>query len=553
MSYREPAARNSLNPVMDAPQDATPRHQVLITTGEWRWAVGWALLILVASALPFLSAWAMTPPGWNFTGILVNPLDGHTYVAKIEQGAEGHWLFQLTYTPEPHDGVFLFPFYLGLGHIARLTSASLVLVFHLARLIIGLGLLLTVYRFNAHITANIAERRLAYLLVGTASGLGWLGVAFGAFPIDFWVPEAFVHYSLHTNPHFPLGLTLMLLILMYIIWPPQIQHIAWILAPSLLAVLLAFVLPFALIIVWLLSALFIGRKVLIDRGRLPWLHIWPTLGVVGASLPVVGYQYWISVTNPILAGWNAQNITSTPPVTDVIFGFGIIGGLALINAISIMWWRRREASEGEWLLCLWVISSIVLLYVPFPLQRRFITGLHIPLAILAAMGLLRWLAQSKLRESFQRMIVLGVIVMGLLGTLIVWGLPLLLIAQQPVDSPTASLLFVRDDETAAFEWLRDNVEPDDIILASPRIGMLIPGQTGARAFYGHPFETIEAQDKKAQVEAFYKGEQVSTSPESDYIFYGFSEQAIGQPQLLQELPVVFSNGDVRIYKSQQEH
>ncbi|MCB0211437.1 MAG: hypothetical protein KDJ52_19010 [Anaerolineae bacterium] len=547
MSYKE-SSDYSLNRLKDS--RSIPL-QVLVTSAEWRWVMMWTVLIVAVSALPLLIAWAMTPPGWNFTGILVNPLDGHSYLAKMEQGATGHWLFHLTYTPEPHAGAFLFTFYVGLGHVARLTGLPLVVVFHLARLLAGVGLLLTVYRFIAHITMSIVERRLAFLLIGTASGLGWLGLIFGAFPIDFWVPEAFVHYSLHANPHFPLGLMLMLLVLMQVVWPyTQALLLSRIVMPTLLAILLAIVLPFAVVIVWLLLAALIGRTVLIHKGRLLWSHIWPTLGVVGGSLPVVGYQYWVTITNPILAGWNAQNVTSTPPVMNVILGFGIIGGLALIKIVHIIRQKGRETSEGEWLLCLWVIISIGLLYVPFTLQRRFITGLHIPLAILAAIGLRRWLTQSKRSTLFQQRIVLSVVVVGLLETLLVWGLPILFIKQQTIDSLTTSVLFIQDDEAAAFQWLRDNTKPDDVVLASPRIGMWVPGQTGARAFYGHPFETVAAEDKKAQVEAFYRGDQPSTSPASDYIFYGVSEQAIGRPQYLQELPVVFSSGNVTIYKNQ---
>ncbi|MCB0164043.1 MAG: hypothetical protein KDI79_07455 [Anaerolineae bacterium] len=525
-----------------------------IAIQEWRWAVYGAVAVLVLSCLPFLVVWQSTPPDWQFTGVLVNPLDGHSYLAKIEQGAAGQWLFHLTYTPETHPGAFIFTFYLALGHVARMTGLPNVIVFHLARLLAGLLLLLTVFRFVAHVTPHPGERRLAFGLIGLASGFGWLGILFGAFPIDLWVPEAFVHYSLYANPHFPLGMALMLFILIEVIWPPSPDSFmtAPILRPTIAALLLAIVLPFALIIDWVILIAFMGWRLLIDRSRLPWTQIWPTLGVIGGGLPIILYQYWVSTTNPILAGWSAQNITTAPPILDVIIGFGVIVILAVGRMLGMVRGRGQPQTEGEWVVWLWAVSSFILLYAPLALQRRFITGLHIPLSILAAIGLARWMADKQFKIRSQRLIIIiSIVVISLLGTLFVWSLPMIAGLQPPDESPTTALLFIRNDEVAAFDWLRAHAQPDAVILASPRIGMFIPGQTGARAFYGHPFETINAADKEAQLKAFFGGQQPSTTPPSDYIFYGPSEQALGQPIGLANLPVVFSTGDVTIFKTQQ--
>lgn len=529
------------------------KSQVVISIQEWRWAVYVSVAVLILSCLPFLVVWQSTQPGWQFTGILVNPLDGYSYLAKMEQGAAGQWLFHLTYTPEAHPGAFIFTFYLALGHIARVIGLPNVIVFHLARLLAGLLLLLTVFRFVAYVTPHPGERRLAFGLIVLASGFGWLGILFGAFPIDLWVPEAFVHYSLYANPHFPFGMALMLFILIEVIWPPSPspRFTARTLGPTIAALLLAVVLPFALVIDWVILTAFIGRRLLIDRSRLPWTQIWPTLGVICGGLPIILYQYWVSTTNPILAGWNAQNITTAPPIWDVMIGFGSIIVLAVGRMIGMVRRRRQPLTEGEWVVWLWAVSSILLLYAPLALQRRFITGLHIPLSILAAIGLLRWMADKQLKTQFQRLIIISVVVISLLGTLFVWSLPVIAGLQSPDGSPTTALLFIRNDEAAAFDWLRTHTQPDAVILASPRIGMFIPGQTGARAFYGHPFETINAADKEAQLKAFFGGQRASTTPPEDYIFYGPSEQALGQPAGLTKRPIVFLSDNVIIFKAQQ--
>jgi hypothetical protein len=130
----------------------------------------------------------------------------------------------------------------------------------------------------------------------------------------------------------------------------------------------------------------------------------------------------------------------------------------------------------------------------------------------------------------------------------VWALPVISALQSPNGSPTAALLFIREEEATAFTWLRSHVEPDAVVLASPRVGMFLPGETGARSFYGHPFETINAANKKSQLEAFFAGALVQTSPPSDLVFYGPSERALGQPAELANLTLIYDADDVKIYQ-----
>jgi len=549
----------------------------------WRWAIGWSIAVLALSCAPYFVAILTTPEGWHFAGFLVNPLDGHSYLAKMQQGEAGKWLFHLTYTPEPHAGSFIFTFYLALGHLAALTGLPKILIFHLARLLAGFGLLLTVFRFISRITPHLAEQRLAFVLVFSASGLGWLGVIFDAFPIDLWVPEAFVPYSLYANPHFPLAMMLMLLIFEQMLLNPKskIQN----LKSGLAALTLALILPFALLTVWAVLAVFLGWRYVITR-RLPWVQIWPTLSAGLFSAPVIGYQYWVSTTNPILAGWGAQNVTAAPTLLDFGLGYGLVGLLALLgiglvvkktitsqdtpldldrspkyNTFQISPPDPPKGGEmskippsgglgrpNEWLIVIWGVITVALVYFPFDLQRRLITGLHVPLCILAAIGLSRWLAHSSLKANYQQLIRMMVVTLGVLGTLIVWSLPLIGTLQPPEESVTSALFFIRDEEMAAFEWLQANTQANDVILASPRVGLFVPGQTGARAFYGHPFETIEAKDRESQSEAFYRGDIKTVSPPVQYIIYGPSEQALGQPEVLGEYPIVFSAGELMIFR-----
>ena len=120
-----------------------------IAKSEWRWALLWAVVIVGLTCLPYLIAWQLAPEGTQYTGLLINHLDGESYYAKMRQGARGDWLFHLPFTPEPHEGTFIFAFYLALGQLAGALNVPIPVVYHIARAGSGLFFLLVGYRFIA--------------------------------------------------------------------------------------------------------------------------------------------------------------------------------------------------------------------------------------------------------------------------------------------------------------------------------------------------------------------------------------------------------------------
>ena len=105
-----------------------------VSKKENRWALRWAVIIVALTCLPYLVAWLLAPPDTQYTGLLINPLDGETYYAKMQHGAQGNWLFHLTFTPEDHQGVFVYTFLPSAGqdrrpdrdsHTIRLSSCAL--------------------------------------------------------------------------------------------------------------------------------------------------------------------------------------------------------------------------------------------------------------------------------------------------------------------------------------------------------------------------------------------------------------------------------------------
>ena len=85
----------------------------------------------------------------------------------------------------------------------------------------------------------------------------------------------------------------------------------------------------------------------------------------------------------LLRAWSQQNQTLSPPPIDYLLGYGLLWVFAFFGARQA--WRRK--SDWDVLLLVWIVVTLPMLYAPFPLQRRLSLGLHVPIGILAAIGL----------------------------------------------------------------------------------------------------------------------------------------------------------------------
>jgi len=69
------------------------------------------------------------------------------YLAAIQVGRSGGWLFEVLQTAEPAAGLFLYEFYIFLGHLSRWLNLPALTTFHLARSLAGLWALLAAWDY----------------------------------------------------------------------------------------------------------------------------------------------------------------------------------------------------------------------------------------------------------------------------------------------------------------------------------------------------------------------------------------------------------------------
>ncbi len=517
---------------------------------EWRWIATVTLVLLIASNLPYLAAMVATPEGYLFTGLLVNPLDGHSYIAKMQQGLEGSWRFRLAFTPETHPGAYLFLAHIALGHLARWTNWPLIVVYHGARILAGVFLLAVLYAFLATYEESGEQRRMAFLVAATSAGWGWLiSPLTGHLSPDLWVPEAFVFYSILANFHFPLSITLMLIIMMALARPGREPGPRETLLAALASVGLGVMQPFAVIPVYAALSLRLVLRLIpwpggAQRKTLPWRAIWCTAIAALIALAYPVYGLWAIRSDAVLSNWNAQNRTPSPPIWDWLIGFGLPALLALPGLVA----AARRRSEGDLLPLAWALVAVIGMYTPLTLQRRLSIGLQIPVALLATRG---WweVIRPHLRPRLRPIAQAAITGFSALGNLFLVGMLIMAaLAREP-------LFYVSEAEWRAINWLREEAAPDDVVMCAPTTGMFIPAWAGQRVVYGHPFETVDAAQREAQVTAFWSGamgraeqERFLTENNVRYLFIGPRERALGDPGIPEGARLRFRFGDVVIYE-----
>ncbi len=108
-------------------------------------------LLFVACALPSLIGYFSSDSDQRYSGVVFNPIDGYTYLAKMQIGRSGEWLFTLPFTAQAGAGRLLYPFYIVAGQVMNKIGLSLSVGFNLLRLISYGLLILMLTRLAEHI------------------------------------------------------------------------------------------------------------------------------------------------------------------------------------------------------------------------------------------------------------------------------------------------------------------------------------------------------------------------------------------------------------------
>lgn len=537
---------------------------VTIVPAEWRWVIAVSLLLILAAFSPYL--WVIfvgaSDTQWNFMGVLHTYQGGAGHLAAMLQGAQGEWLTHILHTPEPHDGVFFDMLYTFLGQISNVIGLPAATIFHLARAAASLFMYMALYHLAASIWMRLRTRRIFFILVVISGGFGWIiaPLTENITYLDLSVPRVYPFQTTLIDIHTPTTIGFMALITSMLIpvfrpgeheMPGVSNGGVWL---FLISLVLMFIEPLALVpliittIVYVLSAWYQQRTLPIREAT--WL-LW--FGV--PALPMTVYYIALLTYNPVGADvWFQVYDLSPPSLHVLILSLGLLLLIALPGLARAV--RRLEA-DGDRFMLVWLVTMVLLMYLPTRAQVGFTIGMMIPVAYFATRSLEDFWFNYLARRWRYRVLV-GLVPLLAASHVFVLYLPLRPIASG--DLQQASGLVLQRDYAQAFDWLRVRAA-DDVVLAAPTTSLWLPVRTGARVVYGHPDLTIDPVQKQRAVIDWYSLPDVSPAcvpllagAESkyggyrvQYVIRGPQERELGAGRCVETLDLVQNFGDVEVY------
>jgi hypothetical protein len=269
------------------------------------------------------------------------------------------------------------------------------------------------------------------------------------------------------------------------------------------------IVPFYVAVAWAVAGA-AWLVVTLWRRAIVWSETIQMALACAIAAPVVVYSLAVFTVNPVMRQWSAQNLILSPHPLHYVMGYALVGLLAILGGVYVL--RRRDARSVTLRLVAWAAVVPPLLYLPFNLQRRLIEGWQVSLAVLASLGLARFVLPAWRQTPLVRWLIHfpRYSVRGLSR----WALTLILLAMIPTNillvgsgmlaiTARTAPIFRDGGEVKALDWLATRATYDDVILSSYETGNYIPARVGARVYIGLGTETSRVEDKRAAMQRFF--------------------------------------------------
>lgn len=475
-----------------------------LSAREKRFAWGILVAFLLLITLPYAWAWAITPPGFVWGGLLFSADDQNVHLMWARQAQNGAFFLRDLFTTEGlvsgDRPLFFNGLTLAMGWLSRLTGIEVGFSYHIVRVAGAAWALWQLHLLSWSLTKGAPERENARLwslaLAAFTAGAGFLALAVPSLlgPLIFvdrpdnpaWplMPEAYFVLSALIYPLNIVSYGLLALIFRHILdgkaWPAFVG-----------AVLLSNIHTYDALPLIVIAFIWAAWQWKTDRagaGR-------ALAGLAGALIPVL-YQFIVFRDSPEFR-IKALTLTAPPAFRSMLLSFAPLLILAVVG-----WFWLRESKRERNLLALWAAVVLAMVYAPtsmFSFARKMIEGFGLPLLVLAGAGL----------ASLKRPLLAGLIVV-VLALSPAQTLGWILDNARENNSSRWKLfmpvLYLRESEVAALRVVEADPRPG-AVLVLPFIGAYVPRATGKYAYAGHWAETLHLQTEKLpQLEQFYRGQ-----------------------------------------------
>jgi hypothetical protein len=493
---------------------------------------GLGVVVVLATLIPYLCGYLLSPPHRVFLGALNNVGDLTQYLAAIRQGAAGAWRYRNQFSPDDATPVLMYFPYILIGKLAIGLPGQA--AFQLLRILSAAACLAALARF-CRLFVGARALRAAWLFTVMAGGLYWLVLLLPPLgvhlvePAQLTAPEFTPLITLLVSPHESLGLaaelTGFLLFLKGIgapegIWtamrpgPADMRtpDTGRLLGASLAFLVLALSYPFLLpttglvllatVLVNALGARHTRPMTATRKRRLRTGNVLAAdlqrLVLVFLPAGLIGVYYWgIFDHDPFWSHSRLASVSAPEPAV-LLFAFGPLAIGAWFGARRLRRWRiRGDSVPFAWagFPLIWAVVNACMLLLPIWQQGRQALGLSIPLALLTFLAL----ASTSGREDRA-----AVTLPALPAALLAFSSSLLLALYTAITAGAInSAYYAPSDVTHAVQWVSSQAGPADVVLSSAGFGNLLPASCTCHVVIGQNFETFDWTARAAEVRAFY--------------------------------------------------
>jgi hypothetical protein len=490
-----------------------------------------------------------------YMGVPYSVVDTNTYFSFINQVSEGNILFTNRFTPESVPYIMFRPVFLLIGIFGYFLTP--LIAYYLFKIIF---LFFFIFLVNKFIKLIVKENEIiaTKIFIYFGSGIGYLLLWLSklgtkrihSIDLRYGVSNSI---SLNILPvHFVISICLMIaiIILYYNFWVTK--KIRYLIYSSLLSLLLGFVHLFDVITILFIFAMFMLLKIINKSEKI--INVIKYNAIFGLiNIPAFIYIYYLFSYVDTLSSWNKQNILTTPPIQTILLGFLIPLGFACFYFLYKIT-NKKKISELEYILYFWIISSILLVYMPINLQSRFLEGINIPIMILGALGFSKIIEFLSNYIKWNKFKLFSLIIIFILisPTSFLWLEKVHNSSKINNNFDTFIPLYLEKTELEAINWLKENSDSEDIVISGYKIGNYIPRVSGNRVFLGHWAQTIDFDSKKKLVQKFYSDQiqriKIIENYDIKFIYYGYEERKKGTIIPNDKIRQVYNNKNIIIYE-----
>ncbi len=535
---------------------------------EWRFVFLIAAAVVIITALPYLYGYFSAPPNLYYLGTQsFNPADVPNYYSWIEQIKQGNFLLKGLMTSENQVALLFNPFFLVMGLTAKIFNLSSPLVFQLFRtMLIPVGLVVS-YTFISYFFNEKFKRKTCLVLLAFSSGLGALAsellnkistdpsLFWYYWPMDLWVTESNTFLTFYHNPLHLLALIFIISIFLFLLLAFDNNKIKYSLTAGFLALTLFLFHPYHPPTIYAVTAVYL-LLIFIKEKKIKWDMVKHYAILVAVSLPSVLYHLILLRYDWIRSNAWKQWFGYTPALWVTAISFGLPLLFALIGILTIK--RNKEADRKFFFVVAWFITSFFLIYFWFLNWPRKLThGLHVPIIILATVGLFAVYDYLKQKNIIRKLNLSGAAL--ILPAIVLLGFSNFYAVARDFKfyHEKNSLFYISQEEKEAMDWIKENTTKDSSILASNFMGNLIAGFSGRAVFSGHAAETAKFAEKMDDLNWFFgnnlddeRKKEFLKKYNLDYVFCSNLEKQMGnfKPEEKKYLETVYQNSQVVIYK-----